>query len=43
MDEIRDKFTGNHDGAKEAFEELCAMVDALNVSFYSSNNATLPS
>ena len=30
-DEIKDKFGSGHDSAKEAFEELCAMVDALNV------------
>ena len=31
MDEIKDKFHTNCDGAKEAFEELCAMFDAVQV------------
>merc|ERR1711976_63815 len=29
MDDIKDKFHTNCDGAKEAFEELCAMFDAV--------------
>ena len=33
MDEAKEKFYGCHDDTKSAFDELCAMVDALNVSF----------
>ena len=32
MDEAKEKFFQCHDDTKTAFEELCAMVDALNVS-----------
>ena len=32
LDEIRDKGHGSVDAAKEAFDELCAMVEALHVS-----------
>ena len=32
MDEAKEKFFQCHDDTKSAFEELCAMVDALNVS-----------
>ena len=33
LDEIREKGHGSVDAAKEAFDELCAMVEALNVGF----------
>ena len=33
IDELRDKGHGGCDTAKEAFDELCAMVDALHVCF----------
>ena len=36
MDEAKEKFFQCHDDTKTAFEELCAMVDALNVSTYSA-------
>ena len=32
MDEIREKYYGGDNAAREAFEELCAMVDNINVS-----------
>ena len=32
LDEIRGKGHGSVDAAKEAFDELCAMVEALHVS-----------
>ena len=32
LDEVRDKGHGSVDAAKEAFDELCAMVEALHVS-----------
>ena len=32
MDEAKEKFFQCHDDTKSAFDELCAMVDALNVS-----------
>lgn len=31
-EEIKEKFYGGEAAAREAFEELCAMVDAINVS-----------
>ncbi len=31
MDEAKEKFNGHYDGAREAFDELCAMVDAMLV------------
>ncbi len=31
MDEAKEKFGTSHDSAKEAFEELCALVDAMMV------------
>ena len=33
LDELRSKGHGGCDSAKEAFDELCAMVENLNVSF----------
>ena len=32
MDDIREKYNSGEAHAREAFEELCAMVDALAVS-----------
>ena len=32
MDDIREKYNSGEAQAREAFEELCAMVDALAVS-----------
>ena len=32
MDEIREKYNGGENATKEAFEELCAMVENMNVS-----------
>ena len=32
MDEIREKYYGGENATKEAFEELCAMVENMNVS-----------
>ena len=32
MDEIREKYYGGDNAAREAFEELCAMVDNINAS-----------
>ena len=32
-EEIKEKFYGGEAAAREAFEELCAMVDQINVSF----------
>ena len=32
MDEIREKYYGGDSAAREAFEELCAMVDNINAS-----------
>ena len=34
MDDIREKYNSGEAHAREAFEELCAMVDALAVSIY---------
>ena len=34
IDELREKGHGGCDTAKEAFDELCAMVDALHVSLF---------
>ena len=34
LDELRDKGHGGVDSAKEAFDELCAMVENLNVSSF---------
>ncbi len=31
MDEAKEKFGSSHDATKEAFEELCALVDAMTV------------
>ena len=36
MDEIREKYYGGDNAAREAFEELCAMVDNINVSTYNN-------
>ena len=38
MDEIREKYYGGDNAAREAFEELCAMVDNINVSTYIGGN-----
>ena len=35
-EEIKEKFYGGEAAAREAFEELCAMVDQINVSFGSA-------
>ena len=32
MDELRERYYGGEAQAREAFEELCAMVDNINVS-----------
>ena len=32
MNEIREKYYGGENATKEAFEELCAMVENMNVS-----------
>ena len=32
MEHIKEKYYGGHDAAAEAFEELCAMVENINVS-----------
>ena len=32
MDEISEKYYGGDNAAREAFEELCAMVDNINAS-----------
>ena len=34
MDDIREKYNSGEAQAREAFEELCAMVDALAVSIF---------
>ena len=31
VDELREKFVGNSDGAREAFEELAARLEALEM------------
>ena len=36
MEHIKEKYYGGHDAAAEAFEELCAMVENINVSYYST-------
>ena len=35
LDEIREKHFGSVESANEAFNELCAMVEAFEVSTYS--------
>ena len=35
MEEAKERFYQYHDDTRAAFDELCAMVDALNVSFTS--------
>ena len=40
LDEIRDKGHGSVDAAKEAFDELCAMVEALHVSLLHFESTT---
>ena len=37
MDDIREKYNSGEAQAREAFEELCAMVDALAVSIIEMN------
>ena len=32
MEHLKEKYYGGHDAAAEAFEELCAMVENINVS-----------
>ena len=34
MEHLKEKYYGGHDAAAEAFEELCAMVENINVSTY---------
>ena len=34
LDEIREKHAGGSETANEAFYELCAMVEALEVSYF---------